>query len=241
MLKETKDLFLTLPEDEDWFPSYVKEKLQQMLKPTEPGFNLNEFYNCIDQDKNFGVFVLKMAVEILFDHLPLWERISEYDTTTKQEPLAAESTGEEEASAVAETADEEDAPAAETADEEDAPASETADEEDAPAAETADEEDAPAAESVYEEDAPAAESAYEEEAPAAADTADEPGVSQNDEAEYVEYAPTNDESPKSLQVAEARPSEDAAEALHSHMVRAKAADLRLYLNWGGISSKKKGQ
>lgn len=78
MLKETKDLFLTLPEDEDWFPSYVKEKLQQMLKPTEPGFNLNEFYNCIDQDKNFGVFVLKMAVEILFDHLPLWERISEY-------------------------------------------------------------------------------------------------------------------------------------------------------------------
>lgn len=51
---------------------------------------------------------------------------------------------------------------------------------------------------------------------------------------YEEDAPTNDEGAacENLQV---------AEALHSHLVRAKAADLALYLNWGSISSKKKAK
>lgn len=49
----------------------------------------------------------------------------------------------------------------------------------------------------------------------------------------MEDASTNDVSPacENLQVVEARPNEDAAEALPSHMVRAKAADLALYVNW----------
>lgn len=36
-----------------------------MLKPSKLGFNLNKLYNYIDQDKNFRIFMLKIAVEIL--------------------------------------------------------------------------------------------------------------------------------------------------------------------------------
>ncbi|EKV15764.1 hypothetical protein PDIG_13070 [Penicillium digitatum PHI26] len=65
MLRVMRDVFSSLPADENWLPGYIQGNLQRLLKPDDPGLGLCEFYNILGQDHQFDNAVMKMILKIL--------------------------------------------------------------------------------------------------------------------------------------------------------------------------------
>ncbi|OQD98461.1 hypothetical protein PENSOL_c009G04986 [Penicillium solitum] len=65
ILRVVRDVFSSLPADETWLPSYIRENLQRLPKPEDPGLDLHEFYNILGQDHQFDNAVMKMILEML--------------------------------------------------------------------------------------------------------------------------------------------------------------------------------
>lgn len=65
ILRITRDVFSTLPEDETWLPNYIERNLQQHLKIGNPESNLDELYKVHGQDHQFDNTVLKIVVDML--------------------------------------------------------------------------------------------------------------------------------------------------------------------------------
>lgn len=157
ILRETRDIFSKLPEDETWFPNFIKGELQRMLKPSEVAYTLDELYKVLGQNDRFDNMVLKMVLEILSVHLR---------SQSRDEEVHAEDVVYQNESVVEDTDIDDEAPAEEVAYEEQVPAEEVVYEDEAPAIELAYETEGLTEQAAHEVESPADEAVREEETPA---------------------------------------------------------------------------
>ncbi|GIJ84987.1 hypothetical protein Asppvi_003842 [Aspergillus pseudoviridinutans] len=60
-----REVFPKLPDDETWFPSYIKRRLQQSLGTGGLKFIVKELSSCIAGEERFGFIIMKMMLDIL--------------------------------------------------------------------------------------------------------------------------------------------------------------------------------
>jgi hypothetical protein len=72
ILRLTRGVFSTLPEDETWLPNYIRRHLLR-LNLDKVNTNLAELYSTLGHDHQFDNAVMKMMVEILSVRLHSWD------------------------------------------------------------------------------------------------------------------------------------------------------------------------
>jgi hypothetical protein len=161
ILEEARDIFSRHPEDETWFPTFIRGELQRILRSFGIKRTLDQLHKSLGQNDRFDNIVLKIVVEILSTRLcsmfkdgktfSFWKfciLISYVGEIPFQEMVYKDTVHAEEMVY-------EEAP----------PVEEEVYQEEVPVEEEVYQEDAPVEEEVYQEEAPVEEEVYQEEAP----------------------------------------------------------------------------